>query len=149
MIYIKLATEDDMERILEIEREAISPPWSHGALLGEIYCGDSFFALAVGGGAILGFAILRRAAGECELLQIAVSSASRRLGAADALMAAAIRWSKENALGSIYLEVRRSNEAAAALYKKHGFKQVSTRKAYYDAPVEDAAIMRKDLTEAK
>jgi len=37
------AAEADMPRILEIERESISPPWTHGALLGEMYREDSFF----------------------------------------------------------------------------------------------------------
>ena len=43
---IQLAMEADVPRILEIEQEAISPPWMESTLLNEIYNKDSFFALA-------------------------------------------------------------------------------------------------------
>ena len=140
---IRTATEDDIPRILEIENEAISPPWTHGGLLGEIYNEDSFFALAIDAeDATLGFVILRRMGDEGELFQIAVEKAHRQRGIADTLMEAAIDWAHGNGLGSIYLEVRESNEAAIALYKKHGFIQTGRRKGYYTEPMEDAAVMK-------
>jgi ribosomal-protein-alanine N-acetyltransferase len=37
--------------------------------------------------------------------------------------------------------VRCSNQAAIALYKKKGFRQLSKRKNYYQNPVEDALVM--------
>jgi len=139
------AGEEDIPRILEIEREAITPPWTHGALLGEIYREDSFFAVVkVPVSGVQGFVILRRMGDDAELLQIAVDKAMRRHGLADQLMLAALRYSRENAPGSIFLEVRKSNEAAVALYKKHGFEPVRSRKDYYSDPVEDAVVMKRD-----
>ena len=160
------ATEDDIPRILEIERESISPPWTHGSLLGEIYREDSFFAVAYGthgtrdieisdqsvrAGCIdardvLGFVILRRTGDEGELLQIAVDSAVRSCGVGDILIAAALQFATEHALMSVFLEVRESNEAAIGLYKKHGFQPVRRRKDYYIEPVEDAVVMVKGST---
>jgi len=153
LFVIEDAAEADMPRILEIEREAISPPWTHGALLGEIYREDSFFAVASGAGAgdgsvpraVIGFVVLRRMGDEGELLQVAVDKSARRGGAADALMAAALRFAEGHAMGSVFLEVRKGNEAALALYKKHGFEPVRTRKGYYSDPVEDAVVMRACL----
>jgi len=145
MIVIKTATEADIPRILEIELEAISPPWSHGTLLSEIYREDSFFAVArldMDTGPLSGFVILRRMGDEGELLQIAVDKAARRGGAADLLMAAALGFIKDASMGSIFLEVRKSNEAAISLYKKHGFKTVRSRKDYYSDPIEDAIVMK-------
>jgi len=197
MICVAEATEDDMPRLLEIEREAISPPWTEGALLSEIYREDSFFAVAVcqetgrcsassvaqdnspparlrsrctlpagtspsgispsgtsPSGTLppdarppavtLGFVILRRAGDEGELFQIAVDNAARRQGAADILMGAALDYASEKSLSSVFLEVRKSNEAAIGLYKKHGFEPVRRRKDYYSDPVEDAVIMVKN-----
>ena len=138
---IRAAAEDDITRILEIEHESITPPWTHGGLLGEIYNGDSFFALALDGKMIMGFIILRRAADEGELYQIAVDRARRRQGVADALMKAALEWARDCGINAIYLEVRKSNEAAVKLYQKHGFKKKGRRKDYYAEPAEDAAIM--------
>ena len=146
MISIVTATEEDIPRILEIERDSISPPWTHGALLGEIYRDDSFFALARESADIKGFVILRRMADEGELLQIAVDKDARRRGIADALIAAAIENGAEQDLISMFLEVRESNAAAIALYGKHGFKPVRKRKDYYGDPVEDAVVMVRDLS---
>jgi len=145
MIVIKTATEADIPRILEIEQEAISPPWSHGTLLSEIYREETFFAVArfdLDTTPLLGFVILRQMGDEGELLQIAVDKAVRRSGAADELMTAAIGFSKDEAMKFVFLEVRKSNEAAINLYKKHGFKTVRTRKDYYCSPVEDAIVMK-------
>ena len=137
---IRTATEEDIPRIIEIEHEAISPPWTHGGLLGEIYSDDVFFALAVEDDVILGFVILRRMGDEGELFQIAVDNKHRRRGVADTLMESAADWAQNNGVDSIYLEVREGNEAAIALYEKHGFIKTGRRKGYYTEPVEDAMI---------
>ena len=142
LFIVRLAVEKDMPQILEIERDAISPPWSHGALLAEIYRDDSLFALAVESGVVIGFCILRRMTDEGELLQIAVDKPYRRRGAADALMQAALAWAAEHGLGSVFLEVRASGIAPIALYEKYGFRPASRRKGYYTHPTEDALIMR-------
>jgi len=143
---ITSAAEDDIPRLLEIEQEAFSPPWTHGALLSEIYRADSFFAVARDSQTepVLGFVILRSAGGEGELLQIAVDKAARRRGTADLLLRAVIRSAESGSVSSVFLEVRKSNDAAVALYKKHGFQPVSTRKDYYDSPVEDALVMARE-----
>jgi ribosomal-protein-alanine N-acetyltransferase len=40
--------------------------------------------------------------------------------------------------------VRASNVAAQALYRQFEFHTAGIRKRYYDHPVEDAVIMRRD-----
>ena len=139
---IVIADEADVLRVLEIEREAISPPWTHGALLAEIYNEDTFFAVAREGGGILGFVMLRRMGDEGELLQIAVDCSARRRGVADSLMGAALGFAGDNAIGQVFLEVRMGNGAAIALYEKHGFVPVRRRKGYYSDPVEDAIVFK-------
>jgi ribosomal-protein-alanine N-acetyltransferase len=164
MFRTDIATEKDIPRILEIEKESISPPWTHGALLSEIYREDSFFAVAVNDPqpdkaardkaardeaardeAIAGFAVLRLMGDGWELLKIAVDKDFRRHGAADMLIAAALGHAAENAPGPVYLEVRKSNAAAIALYEKHGFNSMRQRKDYYTDPIENALIMVREL----
>ena len=148
MIKIRAASEADIPQILEIEHEAISPPWTHGALLGEIYNEDSFFALAADDdnvGNVLGFIILRCSDDEAQLMQIAVSSQNRRRGVADMLMAAALRHTAEKSPMKIFLEVRESNTAAVNLYKKHGFVTIAVRKKYYTNPTENAVVMMREF----
>jgi ribosomal-protein-alanine N-acetyltransferase len=48
-------------------------------------------------------------------------------------------------LNAVYLEVRGSNKAAIALYKKYGFNQYGRRKNYFTSPVEDAELMVRVL----
>jgi len=152
MILIKSATEEHMSRILEIERDAISPPWTHDALLGEIYKDDSYFVVAVENTTepspcvrVVGFVVLRQVGDDAELLQVAVDRSARRRGVADMLMDAALEYAKAHLYKSMYLEVRNSNKAALALYSKHSFSLVRRRKAYYTNPVEDALVMSRDL----
>ena len=152
IICIKAAAEEDIPGVWEIEREAISPSWSHDALLDETYRDDTFFAVATiefgirnsefgNNGGVLGFVILRRMADEGELLQIAVRKDARRRHVADMLMSAALDYAADQMLSSVFLEVRKSNEAAMALYKKHGFVFMRTRHDYYADPIEDAIVL--------
>jgi len=143
MIELIQAAEEDLLRIIEIENEAFSPPWTHGTLLGEVYREDSLFLCAKEGGVILGYMVLRLGLDDGELLSIAVEKSARRRGVADKLLDAALRYAMERAQRSVFLEVRTGNEAAIALYKKHGFAPVGRRKAYYIDPVEDALVLRK------
>jgi len=146
MISIKPATEDILPRLLEIEQETFTNPWTYGMFQEEFLRQDSFFTVISENGNPLGFCILRRMTDdEGQLFNIAVAKSARRQGFADTLMKVAIRHAEDNGLKSLYLEVRESNEAAIALYGQHGFKQVGTRKGYYDKPTEDALIMTKDI----
>ena len=167
MVEILIAEDDDIPQILEIESEAISPPWTHGALLDELCIEDSLFAVARGVAAIpqsvadngkwrveereygdiQGFLILRCMGDDGELLQVAVDKALRRTGIADALMETAIGFAEGNKLKSVYLEVRESNEAAIMLYQKHGFKPISFRREYFSDPIEDAIVMSCELSQ--
>lgn len=80
-----------------------------------------------------------------ELQRIAVSEKFRRRGLADKLMkmliGAASCSDADEAGSNILLEVRAGNLPAIGLYKKYGFEELSRRKNYYSAPVEDALIM--------
>lgn len=153
MIRIREAREPDLPAILKIEEEAFSPPWSEGALLSQLGRDDGYFAVATGSdadaadGPVLGFIITRYAADEAELYQIAVREDARRRGIAGVLLGAALADCRRQGTVAMFLEVRRRNSAAAALYKKFGFKVEGRRKNYYSSPVEDALVMSRLLSE--
>ena len=52
---------------------------------------------------------------------------------------------KNNKCKSITLEVRQNNQSAISLYKKCGFKIISTRKRYYENGQVDAYLMFREL----
>lgn len=98
---------------------------------------------------IAGFAMLRLAADEAELLTIAVGRKWRGRGVGAALMAALI---EDLSLGSparrLFLEVEEGNAAALRLYRRFGFDELSRREGYYRRPDGSAAaalVMRRDL----
>ena len=47
----------------------------------------------------------------------------------------------------IFLEVRVSNIAAQAMYRRLGFTAVGLRKQFYSDPLEDGLIMIKEMEE--
>jgi [ribosomal protein S18]-alanine N-acetyltransferase len=87
-------------------------------------------------------------ADELHILNIATAPAARRRGHATALLAEAFAYAAAHRLRLMLLEVRRSNEAAIALYRKHGFAVTGVRRAYYADNDEDAIEMAAafDLT---
>ena len=150
MMRIIEATEKHLPGVLEIMREAISPSWTHAALLSEIKKNDSFFLIAVEdttepSPCVKGFAVMRQVDDSGELLQIAVEKMARGSGIGNLLMDAVLTYAKNNKFCSVFLEVRKSNEAAVRLYEKHGFESMRIRKDYYDSPVEDAVVMVKQV----
>jgi ribosomal protein S18 acetylase RimI-like enzyme len=74
---------------------------------------------------------------EREILNLAVDAPYRRLGIAGRLLEAEL-----NRGGIHFLEVRESNQAAQALYRKFGFREIGQRPGYYQSPVEAAIVMR-------
>jgi len=93
------------------------------------------------GDRIAGWAIVWFVAGEAHIASIGVSCADRRRGVGELLVLGTINAAASNDCDELTLEVRKSNEAAQALYRKYGFRVVGERKAYYVDDNEDALIM--------
>jgi len=136
---------EHMPQIVKIEQECISPPWTECSLAGELGSPDAFFAAAAENGEPVGFCIAKIAGDEAELYQIAVTASARRRGTALALMEAMFEWLSGRSISRVFLEVRKSNAPAIALYERCGFTELCERKNYYTAPVEDALILVRDV----
>ena len=81
---------------------------------------------------IVGFAIARVAADECELLTLGVAPECRSIGfGAQLLQATMTRAVFEKAKG-VFLEVSEDNLAALQLYRSNGFVKVGNRPQYYE-----------------
>lgn len=137
------ATAEDLPAIVTIERGSFSDPWS-AATFAEMLASPTDRCLVITrGGGLLGYAIVRRIGPEAELLNVAVHPTSRRQGLGDALLAEILRELDASGGVTVYLEVRASNIAAETLYRRHGFLPVGRRRDYYEAPREDALLMRR------
>ncbi len=78
---------------------------------------------------------------EIQLIDIRVQQEYRCLGYGAHLLTELLKIAVEQKCPKLFLEVRSSNEPAKKLYKKFGFKETGSRKAYYRDPVEDALLM--------
>ena len=77
-----------------------------------------------------------------ELETILVANHARRAGVGRALMTFLAASLKASGITEVTLEVRASNNPAAAFYRSAGFVEIGRRTRYYADPVEDAVIMR-------
>jgi ribosomal-protein-alanine N-acetyltransferase len=95
-----------------------------------------------------GFILARAAAGEAEILTLAVAPAARRHGTGAVLVQAAANEAQRLGAEVFFLEVASGNAAARALYNHLGFTEAGLRKGYYALPgraPEDALVLRADL----
>jgi ribosomal-protein-alanine N-acetyltransferase len=90
---------------------------------------------------ILGFIGVWLMMGEAHIVTVAVRSTHRRNGIGERLLIECIDMAMAEEQESVTLEVRKSNEAAQALYYKYGFARVGLRLRYYTDNQEDAVIM--------
>ena len=103
--------------------------------------------LAWSGPRLAGFLIVSIAADEAEILTLGTDDALRRQGVASALLTRMMENVEDLGATVIFLEVSVRNNAARALYERHGFVSEGLRKGYYDTPdgPEDAVIMKRTL----
>ena len=92
-----------------------------------------------------GFVMARIAAGEAEILTLAVEPHARRQGLGRALLQAAINQARADGATTMFLEVGADNPAARALYASLGFTKVGDRKGYYQG--RDALVLRLPLAD--
>ena len=134
-----------LESIAALERQCFSVPWSIPMLEEELFNPQASFLVAEGeNGQVLGYAGLQVVLDEGYIANIAVDPKWRRQGLAGELLEVYCRFAQAH-LAFLTLEVRASNEAAIALYVKHGFVQAGVRKNYYQDPKEDALIMTREF----
>ncbi|MCH7905831.1 MAG: ribosomal protein S18-alanine N-acetyltransferase [Chloroflexi bacterium] len=88
-----------------------------------------------------GWVVVWFVAGEAHIASIGVAESDRRRGVGELLVMGAVEAAAANACDELTLEVRKSNEAAQALYHKYGFREVGERKGYYVDDSEDALIL--------
>lgn len=142
---IEKMTESHIKSLSEIEKECFSTPWSEQGLRDELPNPNARFFVAICDEGVAGYIGAHNIVGEVYITNVAVSSAFRKKGIAEALVKHLVNVSKSELAELVTLEVRESNEIAQHLYLKTGFKAVGKRKAFYENPREDAVLMTKYL----
>ena len=157
----------DLDRIHDIEKTAYAYPWSRKHFEDSLNAGHAVVALVAqasndlppeptwvhpptltNGAYVLSYCVAMMGVQEVHLLNITTPPAHRRQGWARLLLNTLAQWGRQQGAENLWLEVRRSNAGAQALYAAMGFEAVGVRKGYYpDAggTREDAIVMRLAL----
>ena len=136
----------DIKEILEIEKNCFKDAWSM-EMLADLFLSNGFYGLvAVENDKICGYIAIKYVLDEGEINIVATNLESRRKGVATLLLESAEKDLLLKGVKKLFLEVRRSNINAQALYEKCGYKYVAVRQNYYQGE-EDALIMSKILKE--
>ena len=122
---IERLTEEHIPEVALIERLCFSEPWSEKSL-GILTQKNAVGFVALDSGRVAAYGGMICVLDEGQITNIAAHPDLRRKGYGEAVTRALINYGKENGLIAIYLEVRRSNGAARALYSKLGFEEIET-----------------------
>ena len=144
-IIVAPTAKEHIDEIHAIETESFVDPWSKSALQFELDYKYSICLTAFDNKTVAGHVTMRHVINEGHINNIAVKKAYRRQGIGSLLMDALVKEAMKREMIGLTLEVRRSNEAALALYNKYGFVIEGYRKNYYSQPSEDAAVMWMNL----
>jgi [ribosomal protein S18]-alanine N-acetyltransferase len=141
------AVPADLPRVMAIERASFSAPWSEDSIASELAAGDPRRLpwVAELDGVIVAFALVWVVADELHLVSFAVDPAMRRRGIGQLLLDAVLDTPEAKRASIMTLEVRATNRAALALYRRNGFLDIALRPRYYPDTDEDAVVMLKPL----
>jgi ribosomal-protein-alanine N-acetyltransferase len=136
----------DLDAVIGVEQAAYQFPWTEGIFRDCIRVGyDCHVAVAEHG--ICGYGVLSIAVDECHVLNLCVHPDYQGRGIGRGLLDHLLDIGRSRGAGSVFLEVRPSNQAALSLYRNTGFNEVGVRPAYYPGEFgrEDAVILARSL----
>ncbi|HEY8363124.1 MAG TPA: ribosomal protein S18-alanine N-acetyltransferase [Tissierellaceae bacterium] len=145
-IIIRTMELKDLDRVMEIETESFTTPWSRDSFLLEITKNRlAKYVVAEIDGLVVGYGGIWLIIDEGHITNIAVDKRYRGLGIGKKIIEGLIDLCKNNGITSMTLEVRKSNFVAQNLYRKYGFVEAGIRPNYYADDNEDAIIMWKKI----
>lgn len=136
----------DLALVAALERDAYVFPWSDQIFADCLRVGYHCAVVDTPTG-VGGYAVLSMGAGEAHVLNLCVAERLRRQGVGRSMLLSLLIHARDRGIRDAFLEVRRSNRAAIALYHEIGFECVGQRRGYYQAQDgrEDALVYRLEL----
>lgn len=145
---VREMTWDDLDQVMIIENENFSVPWTEAGFFTYLMRSDALFLVAEEEDEeeIAGYCGIIMAADEGDITNVSVKEELQGQGIGTMMVKELETRVKALGIQKIFLEVRKSNAPAIALYEKQGFKHMGVRKNYYSDPVEDAITMCRNLS---
>ena len=138
---------EDVEQVYEIDVKSFSLPWSSRSFRYEVTENQASrpwvaeWQDSTGQSQLAGMLVLWLVIDEAHVGTFAVHPLFRRRSVGQHLLAYALLDAYERGIRTVFLEVRRSNLGAQALYRKFGFTLDGVRPRYYLDNNEDALLM--------
>lgn len=142
-LIIRAPRPEDFEAIVAIEQASFADAWEPENFRSLVTPPAEHCRVAERDGKLLGYWIGSRIDDEAELANLAVDPTLRRAGVGAKLLQDFLDHVGALEGTTVFLEVRVSNAPAIALYRRYGFAELARRKAYYQKPEEDAAVMAR------
>ncbi|CDZ79147.1 ribosomal-protein-alanine N-acetyltransferase [Legionella massiliensis] len=148
---IRPMKQSDIDSVYAIETATHRAPWSRDILSDCVLVGYDCRVFELSDNnvkQIVGYMICRNSQSICHILNLCISAQNQNKGYGKSLLKSVLDTLEANPkITSVVLEVRPSNTAALALYKKFGFQQDSIKEDYYidGQGTEDAILLKKVL----
>ena len=141
---LEAMTALSLDAVMDIENAAYEFPWSRGNFSDSLQAVYPAGLLLDAHGELLAYFVAMVGVDELHLLNITVAPAHQGNGHGQFLLAHLMSLCRERSADMLWLEVRRSNARAQAIYRRFGFADVGVRRGYYPAAqgCEDAVVMR-------
>jgi ribosomal-protein-alanine N-acetyltransferase len=144
---IEAASAEQAALLSELHVRSFDKPWS-AAEIAKLMENPAVFAIVSRTDQVRhGFVMAWAAAGDAELLTVAVVPEARRRGVGASRVTSAGVAALVRGASSMHLEVAEDNTGARALYAKLGFQEAGRRRGYYASAGGwvDAIVMRRVL----
>jgi ribosomal-protein-alanine N-acetyltransferase len=133
---------EDVPAVHVIDMLSFSLPWSERSFRFELTENPvSRGWVAEVDGQVVAMLVLWFIVDEAHIATIAVHPDFRRQGIGEEILLQSLRAARDEGARRAFLEVRASNTAAQAMYRKYGFTIAGTRPRYYRDNNEDAFLM--------
>ena len=140
-ITIRVLTQEDIEQVLQIEKDSFSMPWTRRSFEEVVHNPQDLYLVVDKDSEIIGYCGLWAVLEEGQITNVAIKKEYRHQGIGRLMMEALLAEGKNRGLTQFTLEVRESNLPARALYRSLGFTEIGVRPGFYDKPKESAVIM--------
>lgn len=144
------AVPADAKDISVLAKRIFPDPWDERSV-SDCICqsGAMCYVAREDDGTLTAYVLGRIIPPEGEIYRVAVRPERRRRGVGYRLLDYAMKCGRGAGLDNTFLEVRRSNAPAIALYRAYGFTEVGVRRGYYRTETPEGVIHEDAIVMAR
>ncbi len=146
---IRKMTIEDVPAVAQIDQMSFSLPWPEYSFRYEVSDNRAArcYVAVTDSGQIVAMIVSWFIIDELHIATLATHPDYRRQGIGARILTEALKDGSASGMRRAFLEVRVSNEAAQAMYRKFGFEVTGRRPRYYRDNGEDAILMTLEALE--